>query len=53
LIITGIVVDDQVAESVRVEPRAVPEVEPVGDDILGFAIPGLLITALTDSEWWA
>jgi hypothetical protein len=39
LIITGIVVDDQVAECVRVEPRAVPGVEPIGDDVLGFTDP--------------
>jgi hypothetical protein len=49
LIITGIVVDEQVTEGVRVEPGAVPRIEPVGDDILGFTDPSLLITALTDS----
>ena len=34
---TGLVVDDQVAERVRVEPRAVPRVEPVGDHVLRLA----------------
>ena len=34
VIITGIVVDDQVAEGVRVEPRAVPRIEPIGDHVL-------------------
>ena len=35
VIITSIVVDADVAEGVRVEPGAVPGVEPVGDDVLG------------------
>jgi hypothetical protein len=41
MIITGIVVDDQVAECVRVEPRAMPRIEPVGDHILRLADAGL------------
>ena len=35
-----IVVDDQVAEGVRVEPRAMPRIEPVGDHILRLADAG-------------
>ena len=38
---TGLVVDDQVRERVRVEPRAVPGVEPVGDHVLRLAGPRL------------
>jgi hypothetical protein len=52
LIITGIVVDDKVAESIRVEPRAVPchGSSRLAMTSSGSQVPGLLIPALTDSD---
>ena len=49
MIITGIVLDDQVTKGVGMKPGTMPRVEPVGDDVLGSQIQSLLITALTDS----
>jgi hypothetical protein len=37
LICAGSVVDDQVTEGVWVAPGAVPRIQPVGDNVLGFA----------------
>ena len=40
LVVAGVVVDDEVAERIRVVPGAVPRVEPVGDDVVRLADAG-------------